>query len=111
MIGEGAGIAVLESLDHALARGLGPDDIYAEICGYGLTGDACVCSFSAFVNCSQYYCPLIVVSIEVSHSPSFCPCAAQIPYYGTTRGRGWRGALHAGCFEERRIGSSKHRLR
>ena len=40
MIGEGAGVAVLESLDHALARGLGPDDIYAEVCGYGMSGDA-----------------------------------------------------------------------
>ncbi len=37
IIAEGAGIAVLESLDHALARGA---RIYAELAGYGSTGDA-----------------------------------------------------------------------
>ncbi|KAG7660507.1 CEM1 [[Candida] subhashii] len=40
VLSEGAGILVIEKLEHALARGLTEKDIFAEVIGYGLSGDA-----------------------------------------------------------------------
>lgn len=37
VLGEGAGILILESEEHALARGA---KIYGQVCGYGMTADA-----------------------------------------------------------------------
>ncbi|VUG18655.1 CEM1 [Brettanomyces bruxellensis] len=39
ILGEGAGVVLLESLEHALERGA-EGNIYGEVCGYGMSGDA-----------------------------------------------------------------------
>ncbi|CAK9439102.1 uncharacterized protein LODBEIA_P33260 [Lodderomyces beijingensis] len=40
VLSEGCGVMVIEKLSHALERGLTSDDIYGEILGYGVSGDA-----------------------------------------------------------------------
>lgn len=39
VMGEGAGMMVLEDYDSAVARGVDPDAMYAELAGYGSSGD------------------------------------------------------------------------
>jgi 3-oxoacyl-[acyl-carrier-protein] synthase II len=40
VMGEGAGIIVMETLEHALGRGVRPENILAEVRGYGSSADA-----------------------------------------------------------------------
>ena len=40
VLGEGAGMLILETLDHAMARGVSGDSVLAEVIGYGSSTDA-----------------------------------------------------------------------
>lgn len=40
VMGEGAGIVILEELEHAKARGIKDDEIYSELLGYGMSSDS-----------------------------------------------------------------------
>ncbi len=77
VMGEGAGVLVLESLSHAKARGA---EILAEIAGYGTTSDA----YHITSPDPSGDCPARAMQMAVEDAGLACECVGYINAHGTS---------------------------